>query len=214
MKVIGHNNHMRIANIIIAHKNPDQLLDLINQFPSEYFHNWLHIDSRSNLHDFKHLLKLKNVTLLPRRRVVWAGFSFIRVTVDAFQIIRKGNEKFSYFNLMSGLDFPVRSTLEFYEFLNSSYQSEKKEYFHIANIDKDWPAQHRYERYHLNDWTIKGRYFTERIINSFVTKRKYFNGKLVPFGRSAWFTATTDFIDYSLTYFDKNPDYLRFLKTV
>ncbi len=205
---------MRIANIIIAHKNPDQLLDLINQFPSEQFHNWLHIDSRSNLSDFKHLLKLKNITLLPRRRVVWAGFSFIRVTVEAFHEIKKGNEKFSYFNLMSGMDFPIQPTQDLFKFLNTSYHSDKQEFFHIANLDENWPADFRYERYHLNDWTIKGRYFTERMINYFMPKRKYFDGKLIPYGRSAWFTATTDFIDYSLAYFDKNPDYLRFLKTV
>jgi hypothetical protein len=205
---------MRIANIIIAHKNPDQLFDLINQFSSECFHNWLHIDSRSNLKDFKHVLKIKNVTLLPRRRVVWAGFSFIRVTVEAFQIIKKANEKFSYYNLMSGMDFPIQPTLNLCNFLNTSYHSSRQEFFQIASLDENWPAHHRYERYHLNDWTIKGRYFTERIINYFMPKREYFDGKLAPYGRSAWFTATTDFIDYSLSYFDKNPDYLRFLETV
>jgi hypothetical protein len=205
---------MRIANIIIAHKNPDQLHDLITQFPSDTFHNWLHVDSRSKLSDFKSVLTLKNVTLLPRRRVVWAGFSFIRVTVDAFRIIKMGKEKFSYFNLMSGMDFPIRPTKDFYEFLTTCYKSNKNEFFHIASLDENWPAQHRYESYHLNDWTIKGRYFTERIINYFVPKRQYFHGKLTPYGRSAWFTATSDFIDYSLNYFDTNKDYLQFLKTV
>lgn len=205
---------MRIANVIIAHKNPDQLLDLINQFPAEYFHNWLHIDSRSNLNEFKSLLKLPHVTLLPRRRVVWAGFSFIRVTVEAFHLIKKEKEKFSYVNLLSGMDFPVRPTKDLYQFLTTSYSSTKQEFFHIASLDEHWPAKHRYERYHLNDWTIKGRYFTERIINYFTPTREYYNGKLVPYGRSAWFSATNDFIDYSLNYFDQNPDYLKFLKTV
>jgi hypothetical protein len=205
---------MRVANVIIAHKNPQQLRDLIDQFSAKYYHNWLHIDSRSNLNDFKELLKLKNVTLLPRRRVVWAGFSFIRVTVEAMQIIKNGNERFQYFNLMSGMDFPVKPTEEFYNHLSNAYHTDKSEFFHIAELDENWPAQHRYERYHLNDWTIKGRYFTERIINYFTPKREYFKGKLMPYGRSAWFTATDNFVDFCLKYFMENPDYLRFLKTV
>jgi len=205
---------MRVANIIIAHKNPDQLVDLIKQFPDDQFHNWVHIDTRSQIKDFKELTTLKNVTLLPRMRVVWAGYSFVKVTVEALRLIRKSRENFSYFNLMSGMDFPIRPTSEFYQFLSKSFNSDKQEYFQIAQLDENWPAHHRYQQYHLSDWTIKGRYFTERIINKFVGKRQFYNGKLIPYGRSAWFTATSDFVDYSLKFFDKNPDYLRFLKSV
>ncbi|MBL7877425.1 MAG: hypothetical protein JNL53_17300 [Cyclobacteriaceae bacterium] len=205
---------MRVANIIIAHKNPKQLKELLDQFSPEYYHTWLHIDSRSNLNDFKELLNLTHVTILPRRRVVWAGFSFIRVTVEAMQIIKKENERFAYFNLMSGLDFPVKPTTEFHSHLMKAYHSNQSEFFHITELDENWPANHRYERYHLNDWTIKGRYFTERIINYFIPKREYFKGKLKPYGRSAWFTATDNFVDFCLKYFVENPDYLKFLETV
>lgn len=205
---------MRVANIIIAHKNPDQLMDLINQFPSDYYHNWLHIDARSNINEFKHLLNLKNVTLLPRRKVVWAGFSFIRVTVEALRIISKEKEKFSYYNLMSGMDFPIRSTHDFHKFLNTTRGTNKREFFHIAPSSEKWPIEHRYEKYHLNDWTIKGRHTVEKLINLFVSKREYFNGKLTPYGFSAWFTASDEFIKYALKYFDDHPDYLEFLKTV
>lgn len=205
---------MRIANIIIAHKNPDQLVELIKQYPEEYFHNWVHIDSRTDFSSFKSLMDLKNVTLLPRRKVVWAGYSFVKVTIEAFQIIKATKEKFSYYNLISGMDFPIRSTVEFHEFLSESYQKEKKEFFQISEIDSNWPASHRFEKYHLNDFTMKGRYFLERIINKILPKRNFYDGKMTPYGRSAWFTASSDFIEYSLNFFEENKDYLNFFKSV
>jgi hypothetical protein len=213
-KIIVDINYMRIANIIIAHKNPEQLSDLINQFPEDYYHNWVHIDSKCDLNNFKSILSIPNVTLLPRRSLVWAGFGFVRVTVEAMKIIKESKEKYFYYNLMSGMDFPLRPTKEFYDYLNVSYYSDKREFFHIVDVDENWPAKHRYERYHLIDWTIKGRYFAERIINYFLEKRQYYNGKFIPYGPSGWFTATDEFVTYSLKYFENNPDYLRFMRSV
>ena len=70
---------MRIANIIIAHRNPNQLLRLINQFDSSQFHNFVHIDGRCSIKDYKAVAEHPNVTLVrPREKLVWAGYGFVR----------------------------------------------------------------------------------------------------------------------------------------
>src|SRR5690606_26782696 len=89
----------------------------------------------------------------------------------------------------------------------------QREYFEILDLSV-WPGGHRFERYHLIEWTIKGRYFTERIINNLISKRQFYRGELVPYGRAAWFTATDGFIKYALKYIEEHPDFIRFLKTV
>ena len=207
---------MRIANIIVAHKNPNQLLRLVNQFDSEYFHNFVHIDSKLDISQYSAIVSHRNVTMLPRISVVWAGFSFVKVVIDALTQITKGKEQgkdhYQYFNVMSGMDFPLRPTRELHDFLEESYRQGPKEFFEICDLS-EWPAKHRYERYHLSDWTIKGRYFTERVINWFIPKRKFWGGRMEPYGYSAWFTASDRFVEYALKFFEENPGYISFLKT-
>lgn len=205
---------MRIANLILAHKNPNQLLKLINQYPIDLFRNWVHIDA--NTYDRKAFSKIAshpNVTLLRSRKIVWAGYSLVKVTLDGLYEIQSQNENFTYINLMSGLDLPTQPAESFYNFLDKDFRSKKSEFFEIRGLD-GWNAKHRFERYHLSDWTIKGRYFIERIINSYISKRQFYNGKMIPYGHSQWFTATSDFIKYALDFFRNNPDYLSFLKTM
>jgi len=205
---------MKVANIIIAHTNPHQLLQLIDQFPADHFHNFVHIDGRQKLREFAAVANHPNVTLLPKRRkLVWAGYGFVQVTLDALALIKRNEQRFFYINLMSGLDFPIKPPEHFYQFLVSAYKQEKREFFEILTLDV-WPGAHRFERFHLIEWTIKGRYFTERIINWFLPKRKFFNGRLAPYGRSAWFTATDQFMWYCLDFLERNPEFIRYLKTV
>ena len=160
---------MKVANIIIAHKNPDQLLRLINQYNGELFHNFIHIDGRCKIKDYKYIVDHPNVSLVSKReKLVWAGYGFTSVTLRALYQIKEQKEKYFYVNLMSGMDFPIRPTTEFYYFLKTSYDTDQKEFFEILDLSV-WPGAHRYKRYHLNNWTIKGRYFTERIINKFIS---------------------------------------------
>jgi hypothetical protein len=206
---------MKVANIFIAHKNAGQLWRLVRQYDPELFHNFVHIDRKSDLGAFKPILEMPSVTLVNNRwNVVWAGFGTVGATIDALRQIKKRPEKFFYYNLMSGLDFPIRPTRKFFDFLKTTYQSGPKEFFEILSLD-DWPGSYRrFEQYHLIEWTLRGRYFAERLINRFISKRSFYKGRLKPFGRSAWFTASDHFIDYFLNYIDRNPDYLEFLKTV
>jgi hypothetical protein len=204
---------VRVANIIIAHVNPGQVYKLIDQFPTDLFHNFVHIDASKSIKDFSQVANHPNVTLLKnRKKLVWAGYGFVQVTLEALDLIRKSKSKFRYINLMSGTDFPIKSTERFHQHLVDSYSTQSNEFFEILSLDV-WPGAHRFERYHLCDWTIKGRYFTERIINKVISKRKFYGGKMTPYGRSAWFTATDHFINHSLEFITRNPDFIRFLKT-
>jgi hypothetical protein len=211
MLVSSMRVNMKVANIIIAHRNPNQLLRLINQFDSKQFHNFVHIDGRCNINDYKAIVEHPNVTMIsPREKLVWAGYGFVKVALVALRMIRKeGN--YIYSNLISGMDFPLRPTSEFYQFLVDQHNKGPVEFFEILGLDV-WPGRHRFERFHLTDVTIKGRYFAERWINKFIPKRKFWGG-FVPYGRSAFFTASDKFVDYTLNYIDENPGLIRFLKT-
>jgi hypothetical protein len=205
---------MKVANVIIAHKNPDQVFRLVNQFDINQFHNFLHIDGRNNINDYRKVLNHPGVTpVFKRRKLVWAGYGFVAVTLDTLKLIRDtSREKYFYTNLISGMDFPIKPTSNLYEFLIKNYEGQRQEFFEILDLSI-WPGAHRFERYHLIEVTTKGRYFAERIINNVIPKRTFYGGKLKPYGRSAWFTASIDFIKYVLNYCDTHPDFLKFLRT-
>jgi hypothetical protein len=203
----------KVANLIVAHKNPAQLVRLVNRFDARLFHNFIHIDGRQSLAAYAELRALPHVTLLePRRKLNWAGYGFVQVTLEGMATILKHDDHFGYISVMSGQDYPIRASESLYEHV---YGSGGMEFFDVIAVDPDWPvALHRYEGYHFIEWSIRGRYRLEGLINAAMGKRRFYNGKLRPYGRSAWFTATRDFAAYTLRYMDTHPDFVRFLKTV
>jgi hypothetical protein len=209
---------MKVANIIVAHKNPQQLQQLLRQYSNNHFKNWIHVDKRIDVTPYKVVTAQSNTQFMSKRiKVAWAGNSFVRVVLNGFEEVLQ-DKSVGYVNVMSGLDFPIKSTAQFYDLLANSFESGKSEYLDICDLSS-WPyngkqISDRFERYHLSDWTRKGRYFTERIINAILPRRQFYGGKMVPYGRSAWFTATRDFAQYSLDFFRDNPDYFRFLQFV
>ncbi len=204
---------MKVANIIIAHKNPAQVLQLINQYDEKLFHNFVHVDSKCRMEDWQDVVMHPGVTMAKRRwKMVYAGFGFVGATLDALREIKKSQEHFFYINLISGQDFPLQPTQRFYDFLRHTYETQPKEFFEILDLSV-WPGAHRYQQFHLIEWTARGRYFIERWINKFIPKRKFYDGKFVPYGRAAWFTASDHFVNYALEYLKEHPDYIRFLKT-
>jgi len=203
---------MKIANIIVVHKNPVQLERMLKHFNGEQFHHFIHIDKRVNIWDYENVISLPNVTLLNRIKVNWSGYGFVTVVLDGFRRVIARAGEFMYVNVMSGQDYPLRSPERFYEYL---LKSGKREFFEVAHVDREWPiARHRYQRYHLIEWKIRGRYRLEDMINVFVAPRRFYSGKLEPYGKSAWFTASVDFAAYALKFMTDNPDYERFLRTV
>jgi Core-2/I-Branching enzyme len=205
---------MKVGNVIMAHKNPDQLLRLVNQYDKNLFHHFIHIDKKKDIKQFEKVLSCPHVTALPNRRnTLWGSDFFVLAALDAFRYIKQQKERFFYISLISGQDFPIKPTKEFYDFLLQSYHNGKGEYFEISDL-QNWPKAPWFERIHLTRWTIRGKYSLERIINAILPKRKFYYGQLVPYGKSAWFTASDDFIDYALQFVQDNPRYVSFFKTV
>lgn len=203
---------MKIANIIVVHKNPQQLARMLSHFNGEQFHHFIHIDRRVDIQEYSAVTALPNVTLLRRIKVNWSGYGFVEVVLDGFSHIAARKSEFMYVNVMSGQDYPVRPTHHFYEYL---LNADRKEFFEVAHVDTEWPiAMHRYQRFHLIEWKVRGRYRLEDFINIFVAPRTFYKGKLQPYGKSAWFTASVAFVQYALNYMRENPDYERFLRTV
>ncbi|MCG9793898.1 beta-1,6-N-acetylglucosaminyltransferase [Flavobacterium algicola] len=109
------------AILITAYKNYEQLEVLINQFDSG-FEIFIHIDKKSALSDKQrnHLIGLNNVALVAQKYTVnWGGFNHVKCILYLCQMAIK-NPETSHFHLISGADFPIKSTKDFRMFFQDN----------------------------------------------------------------------------------------------
>lgn len=205
---------MRIAHIIIAHKNPAQLERLIRAMRHPDFDFYIHLDKKVDITAFKYLEQLEQVYFIADRTVCnWGGFSVVEATIKAIDQIKQTGIGYDFVNLISGQDYPVKPVDEIYDFFkkNKGYSFIS---FDTSNQTAWWKdAVRRYEAFHFTDMDFRGKYFVEKLANTIVTKRK-FPVKLELYGgnKSSWWTITAECAEYLSTYFSANPKMISFLR--
>jgi hypothetical protein len=200
---------MKIAHLILTHKNPAQLERLIRALDHPGFDFYLHIDAKTDIAPFLHLAEKDNTFMVARRTpVYWAGFGTIQATLNGFhEILAKGG--YDYINVISGQDFPLRSAAYIYEYI---LERKGKEFITCESIDAEWSAAApRIRKYHLINWRIPGKFRLEKWVNRLLPPRKFpVDHQIV--GRANWFTLTTAAIEYSLDFLDQHPELIRYYK--
>lgn len=201
---------MKIAHLILAHKNPAQVARLISRLkhPEAYF--FIHLDLKSDIQPFKNLEHEGKVVLINNRiKVFWAGYSQVQSTINSLQQISSFGIDFDYVNLISGQDYPLKRVNEFHAYLEQNNGKAFMEYFPVYEVWKE--AIPRVEKYFLVESSFPGKYTLEVLMNKFLPKRKL-PGRLIPVGRSTWFTITFEQVNYILNYINEHPEYPRFFK--
>ena len=99
---------MKLAYLILAHKNPQLLRREIAALSSKDSTFFVHIDAKSNI-DLFLLLKAQNVFFLePRIEVFWGEFSQVRAILALISAALASATNHDYFILLSGSDYPLQ----------------------------------------------------------------------------------------------------------
>jgi len=199
---------MKIAHLILTHKNPEQLERLIKAMDHPAFDFYVHIDKKTNAAPFQYLAEKKNIFLIKNRTsIYWAGYGTIQATLNGFGEIPLTN--YDYINVISGQDFPLKSADHIYRYID---QRRDKEFITCDSIKDKWKeAAIRVTDYHLINWRIPGKFRLSRLITKILPPRKFpLDYELV--GRANWFTLTPASITYLLDFLTKNPKVIRFFK--
>lgn len=206
---------MRIAHLILAHKNPAQLERMLNALNHPAFDFYIHLDKKAEMNSFAYLFKKENVFFIQKRvNVKWAGYSLVQAQLNGMEEIVVIN-KYDYINILSAQDFPLRPSEYIFNFLKENKGSE-----FISTVDEqkdpEWweTAKRRVTKYHLESWKkFPGKYRLQSLINSLTGIRKYpLPHKIV--GRSQWFTITNAAAVYMINFIKSNPKVVRFFKYV
>ncbi|MBS7562850.1 hypothetical protein KHS38_00400 [Mucilaginibacter sp. Bleaf8] len=207
---------MRIAILILAHKNINQLKRLVSRL-SEDFNIYIHIDKKSTL-DVAQLEAYPNVKLIERQDVNWGSHHQIIATHKLFQAAyADGND---YFMLISGQDIPIKSN----QYIKDYIQKNANVSFvnHEALPKPAWAEQEGgYGRLHYY-WgdDFKQNTFGLLLKKVFAVVRKTqirlkMRRKLYPikfYGGWNWINMNREAMACVLDYVEKNPAFLEHFK--
>ena len=203
---------MKIAHLILAHKNPAQLERLIDALTHPAFDVYIHLDKKTDIAPFRYLADKQNVFFVANRApVYWAGYGTIQATINGFRAILP-NPAYDYINVISAQDFPLTSAEHIYRHFA---ENQGAEFITCESIEDKWrDAATRVTRYHLINWRIPGKFKLEKWVNRFLGPRKFpIEGyKLV--GRSNWFTLSRGAANYFLDFIGRHPEVRRFFRYV
>ncbi|GAB2644249.1 beta-1,6-N-acetylglucosaminyltransferase [Emticicia sediminis] len=200
---------MKIAHLILTHANPHQLSRLIERLTHPDADFYIHVDLKTDIQPFL-FLKSENVKFIKNRvSVYWGAYSIVQATVNSFEEILVADKKYDFVNLLSGQDYPLKSTADIHHFFENNLG---KAFMHTLSVANEWQeAIPRLTKYHLCNYHFAGKHFIEKCLNKFMPLRKMPNN-LVPVGRSQWFSISAKHAQYIVEYLQENKNVKRFFE--
>lgn len=215
---------MKIAYIMLCHKNAKQVNMLINSLSSDNSDFYLHIDLKSNIRDS--IIKKENVVILSKEEsysVKWGGNEMILATLGLIRKVKESEKKYDYIWLISGQDYPIISKDEIEKRLIKDTTLN-----YIDVIDKNNKQYNRYKKlYEIKypNWITKDKIYIKIIKRLYMLITGGFNYTFKIFRRkksfpfdfyfgSQWWTLTSECAFYMLDYCDNNQNYIDYFNNV
>lgn len=203
---------MKIAYLIQAHKNLEQLKGLIAYLIDGRHYCFVHIDKKSAAL-YKQLSSVyadnKSVFIVNDRVVVnWSGFSQVMATLMLMDSARQASVDFDRIHLMSGEDFPIQ-TLEYIDdFFEKNRYNEFIEYSSIGEYE--WRLlQYNFLTESNKNRTLPVRAIqkTLREIQKIIPSRKVLENFELYKG-SSWFNLSREALEYIMIFLENNPNFI------
>ncbi len=102
---------MKIAYLVLCHKEPSQLRRLLSEIIKDNCDSYVHIDKKScfSKNDLVKSEHVKYVLDEQRVDVRWASNSMVRATLILINMMLNSGRRYDYVCLLSGQDFPIKS---------------------------------------------------------------------------------------------------------
>lgn len=113
----------KIAILVLAHKNREQLTKLIREFDDLRFDVFVHIDAKSHMRMDVPIMKNSFCYILKRKECVPTylnDFSLVDASINLIKAAQK-KDRYAYYVLLTGQDYPIKSNDIIYETLMNSY---------------------------------------------------------------------------------------------
>lgn len=112
---------MKIAYLILAHKEPEQLKQLVKRLRTNQVLFFIHIDKNSDINTYKSQFENDtDVTIISCFNSYWASFNLVKAELALLKKAYKS--KADRFVLLSGQDYPIKSN----EYIKDFFQKNKE----------------------------------------------------------------------------------------
>ncbi|MET1054839.1 MAG: beta-1,6-N-acetylglucosaminyltransferase [Pedobacter sp.] len=207
---------MKKAYIILAHKNLDHLIRMVERLEDGNSFFFIHVDLKTALPSkYAALAKRKHVTLIKRISTSWGGFSLAQATLNALQDIKDTGIDFKAISLLSGQDYPIKSNPQIDQFLSNSEYSVFLDYFTLPNY-KRWESggTYRYSKYFfgIDRLSLLVSKFVNLVSTYVPVLARKLPPDLIPYCGSQWWTIDMYALNYILNFIKAHPDYVNFHK--
>lgn len=221
--------------IILAHKNPGQILRLIQKLNDDSSSFYIHIDINSDAKSFEAILsELPNVNFIKNRESgTWGDLGIVKATINAMKEIVK-SEKKGYCILLSGQDYPIKSI----DTINTHYiENDGYDFIDISPIREvfptEWSIRLNYYKYNLSNKRGKYIWFSSKVDQSFLSinfikniikiilyrrdltfikeivgnfnKKRIIPCDMIPYAGAQWWSLTFETTSKIIDFIDKNP---------
>lgn len=212
---------MRIAYIILAHKNPAQLGRLLTALDSDGAGFFIHIDKKVDSSAFRQVaggLALKaEVQFVNREDGRWGRLGIVKGTVHALAAILAGADPYHRIVLLSGMDYLLAGPHQIRAFFARNPDKNYMTHFPIEETSK-WRV--RLSAYHFN---LLGKYMAypsaskswkRKLLDTVLffkyPRKRQFPAYLTPYGGSQWWCITAELARYVLDFLRDHPDYVAY----
>lgn len=235
---------MRVNYMFTVYNEPELLARTVSklQHPQAYF--YIHVDGKKDIEPFlKSLNRLPHVFFLTgdaRINVEWGDISMVQAELNLMRAV-VSDTKEGYCVLISGQDYPIKSTAYIHDYFAARYPAE---FIHAEPLEQTEPVirriMNRHARWHwvtvagkfkivILPWRFVAcsgwRFFDMRCLkklcswkmianccNLFFTRRK-FPADLHLYASETWFEITTRTAERVLRKIEEHPEYMAYYRT-
>lgn len=191
------------AYLIMAHSEPYILEKLLEMIDDERNDIYVHIDKKStniDVNKLKGIVKKSNIFFIEQINICWGSFQQIECEVLLLKNAIKN--KYQYYHLLSGVDLPLKTQDEIYEFFN---KNEGKEFVHFMYHHVTTSELDRIKYYHVFIKNRRSSNILKKIFSKVMDTVAISIQKIVRFSRikdnnimygANWFSITHELAEY------------------
>ncbi|WP_300370945.1 beta-1,6-N-acetylglucosaminyltransferase [Brachyspira sp.] len=200
----------KICFLILAHKNQNQLMRLINHLKKD-FDVYVHIDKNSNID----ISSFDNVRIYKKIRVCYAEITQIISTLLLLKEAVKNN--YDRYCFISGQDIPLKNNEYINDFFDRNFDKEYISYSQVNSLEDNKVFNiELYDRILYYNFEGFSRKLLHSSIRNFVSDLKIMNKHIqynIYYG-SSWWNLTNLAIKYILDYLNENKHFIKQFKNV
>lgn len=201
---------MRIAYIVLAYKNPEQVLRLLRRLETDHSSFVVHVDQRTDDAVYEEMRRgarsLAAVHFVKRHRCFWGGFALVRATLTGIDYLISRQVPFDYAALLTGQDYPLASPSAIKRLLSDA---EGRSFMSSWRLPSDYWG-HRGGLDRIEDWHL----VSYRALHIGLPWKRKIPGGLEPFGGDAYWCLARPVVEYVRDFVEQRKSLMRFFEHV